>query len=185
MNTLYELEVFHKKVHQEELVRNKLPHKKGKFSRILVGIDGSQPSMDAAEYALTMAKKDNAELIVIHVLSAKSGYEHTPQPLLFGLPATPSSVNDIIQTSKEEAQRWLNKVKEQQLDDENIEVKLKTEVILASTPIAAELVDYAQEENVDLIVVGTKGRSGFKRLLLGSTASGVVTHAHCSVMIVK
>ena len=185
-NTLYELEEFHKKVHQEELVRNKLPHKKGKFSKILVGIDGSQPSMDAAEYALAMAKKDNAELIAIHVLSAKSGYEHTPQPLLFGLPATPSSVNDIIQTSKEEAQRWLEKVKQQQLDDENIEVRLKTEVILASTPIvAAELVDYAQEENVDLIVVGTKGRSGFKRLLLGSTASGVVTYAHCPVMIVK
>lgn len=185
-NTLYELEEFHKKVHQEELVRNKLPHKKGKFSKILVGIDGSQPSMDAAEYALAMAKKDNAELIAIYVLSAKSGYEHTPQPLLFGLPATPSSVNDIIQTSKEEAQRWLDKVKEQQLDDENIEVKLKTEVILASTSIvAAELVDYAQEENVDLIVVGTKGRSGFKRLLLGSTASGVVTYAHCPVMIVK
>ncbi len=110
-----------------------------------------------------MAKKDNAELIAIHVLSAKSGYEHTPQPLLFGLPATPSSVNDIIQTSKEEAQRWLDKVKEQQLDDENIEVKLKTEVILTfNLDDHTELVDYAQEENVDLIVLGTKGRSGFK-----------------------
>jgi len=164
-----------------------LPPTKGKFSKILVGIDGSQPSMDAAEYALALAKKDNAELIAIHVLSGKLGYEHTPRPLVFGLPATPSSVNDIIQTSKQEAERWLERIKEQQqLDNENIIVKLKTEVILASTPtVAAELVDYARGENVDLIVVGTRGRSGIKKILLGSTASGIVTYAHCPVMIVK
>lgn len=44
---------------------------------------------------------------------------------------------------------------------------------------------YAEKENVDLIVVGTRGRSGFKRLLLGSIASGVVTYAHCPVLVVK
>jgi len=142
--------------------------------------------MDAAEYALAMAKKVNAELIAVHVLSAKLGYDHTPRPLLFGLPATPSSLNDIIQTSKQEAERWLERVKQQQQDDENIKVKLKTEVILASTPmVAAELVDYARNENIDLIVVGTRGRSGIKKILLGSTASGIVTHANCPVMIVK
>lgn len=163
-----------------------MPTTKGKFSKILVGIDGSEPSMYAAEYALAMAKKVNAELIAVHVLSAKLGYDHTPRPLLFGLPATPSSLNDIIQTSKQEAERWLERVKEQQQDDENIKVKLKTEVILASTPIvAAELVDYARNENIDLIVVGTRGRSGIKKILLGSTASGIVTHANCPVMIVK
>jgi len=142
--------------------------------------------MYAAEYALAMAKKVNAELIAVHVLSAKLGYDHTPRPLLFGLPATPSSLNDIIQTSKQEAERWLERVKQQQQDDENIKVKLKTEVILASTPmVAAELVDYARNENIDLIVVGTRGRSGIKKILLGSTASGIVTHANCPVMIVK
>jgi nucleotide-binding universal stress UspA family protein len=163
-----------------------LPTTTGKFSKILVGIDGSEPSMYAAEYALAMAKKVNAELIAVHVLSAKLGYDHTPRPLLFGLPATPSSLNDIIQTSKQEAERWLERVKQQQQDDENIKVKLKTEVILASTPmVAAELVDYARNENIDLIVVGTRGRSGIKKILLGSTASGIVTHANCPVMIVK
>jgi len=142
--------------------------------------------MYAAEYALAMAKKVNAELIAVHVLSAKLGYDHTPRPLLFGLPATPSSLNDIIQTSKQEAERWLERVKQQQQDDENIKVKLKTKVILASTPmVAAELVDYARNENIDLIVVGTRGRSGIKKILLGSTASGIVTHANCPVMIVK
>jgi nucleotide-binding universal stress UspA family protein len=45
--------------------------------------------------------------------------------------------------------------------------------------------EYAEKENIDLIVLGTKGRSGFKKLLLGSVASGVVTYAHCPVLVVK
>jgi nucleotide-binding universal stress UspA family protein len=165
-----------------------LSQTKDKFSKILVGIDGSQLSMDAASYAIEMAKRDNAELIAIHVLSAKlGGYEHTPKPLLFGLPATPSSVNNIIETSEQEAQRWLDRIKQQLLtDDENNQIKIRTDIIIASTArIAAEIVNYAQQENVDLIVVGTKGRSGFKRLLLGSVASGVVAYAHCPVLVVK
>jgi nucleotide-binding universal stress UspA family protein len=61
-----------------------------------------------------------------------------------------------------------------------------TAIIIASTEwIAAEIVDYAQHKNVDLIVLGTKGRSSFKKLLLGSVASEVVTYAHCPVLVVK
>jgi nucleotide-binding universal stress UspA family protein len=46
-------------------------------------------------------------------------------------------------------------------------------------------VDFAEENNIDLIVIGTRGRSGFKKLLLGSVASHVVTYAHCPVLVVK
>jgi nucleotide-binding universal stress UspA family protein len=164
-----------------------LSQRKDKFFRILVGIDGSQSSIDAASYAIEMANRDNAELIAIHVLSTKLGeYEHTPKPLLFGLPATPSSVENIIETSEQEAQCWLNRIKQQLLEDENNQIKLITVILIASTErIAAEIVDYAQLKNVDLIVLGTKGRSSFKKLLLGSVASEVVTYAHCPVLIVK
>jgi nucleotide-binding universal stress UspA family protein len=48
-----------------------------------------------------------------------------------------------------------------------------------------EVVDYAESNNIGLIVVGTRGRSGFKKLLLGSVASYIVTYAHCPVMVVK
>ncbi len=47
------------------------------------------------------------------------------------------------------------------------------------------IVDFAEANKIDLIVTGTKGRSGFKKLLLGSVASGVATYASCSVMIAK
>ena len=63
-------------------------------------------------------------------------------------------------------------------------IQLKTKLI-ASPSIVGGIVNFAEEEHVSLIVIGTKGRSGIKKLLLGSVASGVVTYAHCPVMIVK
>jgi nucleotide-binding universal stress UspA family protein len=159
-----------------------------KLSKILVAIDGSEESMHAADYAIVMAIKYDAELIAIHVVSAKLlGFEYTPQPQLFGLPATPSSVDNIVEMSKREAEHWLDGIKQQLFYHRpNKEVKLRTEVIIAVKPsIVGEIVDYAQQENVDLVVVGTRGRSGFKKLLLGSVALGVVTYSHCPVMVTK
>ena len=64
-------------------------------------------------------------------------------------------------------------------------VKFKTEVVERPTSTVPAIVDYAERNKVDLIVVGTRGRSGFTKLLLGSVASGVVTYASCPVMVVK
>jgi nucleotide-binding universal stress UspA family protein len=64
-------------------------------------------------------------------------------------------------------------------------VKLSTEVVASPTSVVPAIVDYAEKNKVDLIVVGTRGRSGFTKLLLGSVASGVVTYASCPVMVVK
>jgi nucleotide-binding universal stress UspA family protein len=51
--------------------------------------------------------------------------------------------------------------------------------------VSGAIVNYAEDTDTDLIVVGTRGRSGFKRLLLGSVASDVVTYAHCPILVVK
>ena len=64
-------------------------------------------------------------------------------------------------------------------------MKLKTEIVESIMSEVGAIVDYAERENVDLIVIGSRGTSGFKKLLLGSTASGVVTYATCPIMIVK
>jgi nucleotide-binding universal stress UspA family protein len=64
----------------------------------------------------------------------------------------------------------------------NIQFKSQIE---KSMSVEGTIVDYAEQENIDLIVVGTKGRSGFTKLLLGSVASKVVTYAHCPVLVVK
>jgi nucleotide-binding universal stress UspA family protein len=47
------------------------------------------------------------------------------------------------------------------------------------------IIDYAERGNVDLIVVGTRGKSGFKKVLLGSVAEDIVTYAYCPVLVVK
>ena len=54
-----------------------------------------------------------------------------------------------------------------------------------TTSTAAAIVNYTETEGVDLITIGTRGRTGIARMLLGSVASVVVTYAHCAVMIVK
>lgn len=64
-------------------------------------------------------------------------------------------------------------------------IELKTELINSNRPVDYVILEYAEEKNIDLIVVGTRGRSGFNKLLLGSVASSVVSYAHCPVMIVK
>jgi nucleotide-binding universal stress UspA family protein len=57
--------------------------------------------------------------------------------------------------------------------------------VLRGTSIVKEVTDYAAGEGVDLIVVGRKGASGFKRLLLGSVSNGVVNHAPSTVLVVQ
>ena len=66
-----------------------------------------------------------------------------------------------------------------------MDVNLQTDMIVATKSIAAEIVEYADKLKVDLIIVGTTGRSGLKRMLLGSVASEVVKYADCPVLIVK
>jgi nucleotide-binding universal stress UspA family protein len=159
-----------------------LSQTKGKFSKILLTVDGSEQSMNAADYALAMAKKqdNHAQLIALHVLFSQTGYAYSTN--MFGL-VTPSSINELLEDAKHEAQQWFDKIKEKM--NENGDIQLKTEVLVSSTSVVAAIVDYAKHENVDLIVIGSKGRSGFKKLLLGSTASGVVTYATCPVLVVK
>ena len=62
---------------------------------------------------------------------------------------------------------------------------MRAEMIDSAESAYAAIVEYAEKENVDLIVLGTKGKTGFKRIILGSVAFGVVTHATCPVLVVK
>ena len=156
---------------------------KGKFAKILITVDGSEQSMAAADYAIAMAKKEDndnkTQMIALHVLFSQTGYAYSTN--IFGL-VTPSSINEILEDAKLEAQQWFDKIKEKISENE---IQLKTEVVVSPTSVVGAIVDYAEHENVDLIVIGSRGRSGFKKLLLGSTASGVVTYATCPVLVVK
>src|SRR4029078_2394944 len=100
--------------------------------------------------------------------------------------ATPNTVKEILESAKNEAQQWFDKIKEK-IDEGNTNnlIQLQTEVVVTGTSIVSAIVQYAKNKEVDLIVIGTRGRSGLKKLLLGSVASGVITYAECAVMVVK
>jgi nucleotide-binding universal stress UspA family protein len=158
------------------LITNKLTLRtKGRFSKIVVAIDGSQASMDAADYAIEMSKKDGSQLTALTII-------HTPLSS-YGL-VTPQ---DELRHPKEreemlEAKEWFDKLIH--IAKQN-DVQLKTEVVDSQMSIEAAIVEYAESYGADLIIIGTRGRSGFKKMLLGSVASGVVTYATCPVMVVK
>jgi len=151
-----------------------------RFKRILVTIDGSTQSMKAADYAINIAQKYDSELIALHVLYSKTGFAFHSETAT-GL-ITPSSINELKEQAKEEAEKWFGEIIKK-CADENIQVK--TEAIIAPISIVEAIISYVEKENVDLIVTGGRGRSAFKKLILGSSASGIVTYAHCPVMIVK
>lgn len=157
-----------------------------KFSKILVAIDGSEPSMDAADYAMLMARIYNSPMTALYVLPEKITYEYEDK-IDSDIPSDASTNTDslrrIVELPRQEIEEnSFRKIKEKSKENN---VKVNTEVISSAKSIVAQVVDYAESNNVDLIVVGTRGRTGFKKLLLGSVASGVVTYAHCPVMVVK
>lgn len=64
-------------------------------------------------------------------------------------------------------------------------VKVRTDVVLGTSSVVKEIVEYADKNKIDMIVIGSRGLSGIKKMLLGSVASGVVTYAHCPVLVTK
>ena len=145
----------------------------GKFSKILVAIDGSEMSMKAAEYGVAMAKKDTASLVAISVIyTPASTFTYTKQEWF----------DEFLKKAKDESAKWFDKIKKNAAQN-GVQVKVETVEELYSIPAA--IVKYAENENADLIIMGSTGKTGFKRLLLGSVANDVVTHSPITVMIIK
>lgn len=65
------------------------------------------------------------------------------------------------------------------------DVTVKTDVLIKYTSVAKEILEYAESNKIDLIIMGSRGMTGIKKMLLGSVASGVVTYSQCPVLVVK
>jgi nucleotide-binding universal stress UspA family protein len=149
------------------------------FAKILACLDGSESSTKAADYAIEIAKKHGSQVVLLNVVVSQLGYAYSSGA--FGL-ATPEAINEILEKTKQEAEKWFDAIKKK-ASAQGVEVQ--SEVVASPTSVAPAIVEYAEKNKVDLIVTGTKGRSGFSKLLLGSVASGVVTNASCPVLVVK
>jgi nucleotide-binding universal stress UspA family protein len=155
-----------------------------RISKILVAIDGSEHSIKAADLALEMAKKESisaqkigSELTALTVLDVSK-----PRRLLSSFIAAPTYGLRELEEERDAAKHWMDAV-QKKAEERNI--RFRSEIIEGLVSAEATIVDYAESHQIDLIVVGTRGRTGFSKVLLGSVASRVVEYAHCSVIVVK
>jgi nucleotide-binding universal stress UspA family protein len=145
------------------------------FRRIIVAFDGSADSVKAVRTACSMAKEYGADLRIIHVYSIPAFTYATPAPI----PQIDASV--LEESAKDVATKVLERAKGLA---EEADVKAQCE-LLESGSVVQAIVEFAENEKCDLIVVGTRGMTGFKRLILGSVSSGIISHAHCPVLVVR
>lgn len=157
-------------------------HDNNNISKILVPIDGSELSRRAADYAIFLSSKLGTELCIIHVID-NIPYEHNVGSYGLYDIETPGEIKQILEEERGITKEWFDKIKAS-AKEKNIQV-IKTELVTTRSSIESAIVNYAKRNRVDLIVIGPAGHSGFKKLMLGSVASGVIKHSHCPVMMIK
>jgi nucleotide-binding universal stress UspA family protein len=138
------------------------------FEKILVPLDGSEYSLHALEKAVQIAKKFDGKITLINVYSVSS------------FNVTPSQVFAYVLEIRKSGESILAEG-EKIVKAEGIQV----ETLLKEGHIVEEILKKATVGNFDLIVIGAKGISRLKEILLGSVSHGVTTHAPCPVLIVK
>ena len=145
-----------------------------RLKKILLPTDFSGCANYALPYAAAIARATKAQIICVHVVEPV-----VPAVGYTGL-ADPMPIADISEQLEESAERQLPKLAEcEECTGINVE-----EVIVHGDA-AAEIVRVASEQEVDLIVISSHGRTGFGRIIFGSTAESVVRHASCPVLVVK
>jgi nucleotide-binding universal stress UspA family protein len=145
-----------------------------KIKKILVAFDGSKHATYGAHKAIELAKSLGAGLTIVYIVSP-------PTYIDLGY-ANVGVMSEIESKEKKHAQRLVDKIKNKAIDSG---ISVKTDILLGYKPVVKAIVEYAERNKMDLIVVGSRGMTGFKKMLLGSVASGVVTYAHCPVMVIK
>jgi nucleotide-binding universal stress UspA family protein len=145
------------------------------FSKILVAIYEPRKSADkAVNYAIKVAEDYDARLVILYIIRGNANLQTVNLP------------SHIIQLKKEAQTYLIQKISDKIPKESSKEkiIRIKTEII-ASIRIADAIVSYAKDKHIDLIIMGTRGRSKLKSIVLGSVASDVVRHAHCPVLTVK
>jgi len=132
------------------------------FAKILVAVDGSQPSMNAAVRAITLANEYQARLTGLYVVPSNIGYGYLDDNTLSEWPA---EIRRIISNAITKGEGYLDSIKEKAIENA---IQFESKVILGGSSVVRAIIEYAENNDMDLIVMGTIGISGFKRLLLGT-----------------
>ena len=137
------------------------------FSKILLAVDGSEHSARAVAATIELAAGGSTEVLVLHLQELGIGGRAGPVPL----------------ERHGEAADLVNKVTGQ-LREAGVTASGSAYAVLTSD-VAPEIIASAKEFGAKLIVMGTRGRSDFSALLVGSVAHKVIHHAHCPVLVTR
>ncbi|HYY28482.1 MAG TPA: universal stress protein [Chthoniobacterales bacterium] len=146
------------------------------YRRILVPVDFSDHSKTTISYARRIALKNDATIYVLHVFQAPD-YVVTPYTRRA---QNSAEIRAQVSAAEQDARENLEIIRQELLAR-----GVKAEMILRIGYPFEEIVLVANHFNVDLIVIGSHGQSGIRRMLLGSTTERVVEHADCPVLVVK
>ena len=143
------------------------------IQKILVATDFSDPSENARKYACELANRTGAELHLLHVVV----------PLAVPAMGAPSvgyiEDTEAIAAAVKQSESDLDKL----LDPEWRSEHRVVSAVMVGTPVF-EILKYAKDNHINMIVMGTYGRTGLTHLLMGSVAENVVRKAHCPVLTV-
>lgn len=147
------------------------------FEKILVPLDGSDHSVRALTVAVQIAKKFDGDIILIHVYS---NVWPIVMPHATIMPEATGIIPKLIEAAREAGATILADG-EKKVKAEGVQV----ETFLREGHTVEEILKTAEEGKFDLIVVGARGLSMIKEILLGSVSDGVMRHARCPVLVVK
>jgi len=139
------------------------------IKRILIATDGSEPTKPAVEQGLHLAKLLGAKVTALYVVD---------QIPLQNVPADSTVVFSVHALLENEGKRAVNEVK-----DAGSQIGVEVATLVVEGSPAKKIVEVAAD--FDLVVIGTLGRSGLSKLLMGSVAERVARYAPCPVLIVR
>ena len=142
------------------------------YDKILLPTDGSKFAEKSLKHALLIANASGAEIIALGVIE---------NSFSLNIPVT-DSVNDINQLLHDETEKNLKNV-EKFRDELGYDVKITLKVAEGSP--AKAILNTIEDEDIDLVIIGSSGKSGFDKFIMGSVADKVVNSAKCSVLVIR
>ena len=144
-----------------------------KYKKVLFCTDFSKDSDCAFEYAFGIAKRDEGMLYIFHVIP------QTPQQSHFERHLTKKQLDKITATLKEDRETMFNDKYLRQIKD-----KTKVKVVTESGREDEKILEFIQKEKIDIVVIGTHGRTGIEHVFLGSVAEKVVRRSPIPVFVI-
>ena len=142
-----------------------------RITKIFVPLDLDQNSQNIVDYSLFVARTFDAEVVFFHAVEFTTSGEMALGNLAY---------DDINTTRLEAVREQLAKITRNAHDKCK---KCSYHAFIGD--VVDEILDYAQKEQADIIIMGTRSKRGIKKVLLGSVAERVLKKAHCPVMVVK